>query len=132
MRINHQRFLKDFLVAFASITLAATWSGQALAQANSQGPIKLVVPFAPGGGVDIAARLIGKQLSSNLGTTVIVENRAGASGTVGGKAVQTAAADGQHCCSPPLPMSWQKKFLSQRLTIRWQIFKRLHGLQKRH
>ncbi len=95
MRINHQRFLKDFLVAFASITLAATWSGQALAQANSQGPIKLVVPFAPGGGVDIAARLIGKQLSTNLGTTVIVENRAGASGTVGGKAVQTAAADGQ-------------------------------------
>ena len=56
--------------------------------------IKIIVPFAPGGGVDSAARLLGRQLQIDLGVSVIVENRAGASGTVGGKAVQNAAADG--------------------------------------
>lgn len=59
------------------------------------GPIKLIVPFAPGGGVDTAARLIARQLQVNTGVAVIVENRAGGSGTVGGKAVQMAAPDGQ-------------------------------------
>lgn len=54
----------------------------------------IVVPFAAGGGVDSAARLLGEQLRKQLGMTVIVENKAGASGTIGGKAVQTAAADG--------------------------------------
>jgi tripartite-type tricarboxylate transporter receptor subunit TctC len=68
---------------------------QAQPAAPVTGPIKLIVPFAPGGGVDTAARLVARQLQANLNQTVIVENRAGASGTVGGKAVQTAAADGQ-------------------------------------
>jgi tripartite-type tricarboxylate transporter receptor subunit TctC len=59
------------------------------------GPIKFIVPFAAGGGVDTAARLIAKQLGTNLGVAVIVENRAGGSGTIGGKAVQIAPPDGQ-------------------------------------
>ncbi len=57
-------------------------------------PLKIVVPFAAGGGVDAAARLLGTQLSKQLGVTVIVDNKAGGSGTIGGKAVQTAPADG--------------------------------------
>lgn len=56
--------------------------------------IKLVVPFAAGGGVDQAARLLGRQLQTDLGVPVIVENKAGASGTIGGKAVQISPADG--------------------------------------
>jgi len=56
--------------------------------------LRLIVPFAAGGGVDSAARLLGTQLQKQLGVTVVVENRAGGSGTIGGKAVQTAAADG--------------------------------------
>lgn len=59
------------------------------------GPIRMIVPFAPGGGVDSAARLLAKQLGTNLNTAVIVENRPGANGSVGGKFVQTSAADGQ-------------------------------------
>lgn len=59
-----------------------------------EGTLKLVVPFAAGGGVDQAARLLGRQLQTDLGVSVIVENKAGASGTIGGKAVQTAAPDG--------------------------------------
>ena len=57
-------------------------------------PIKIVVPFAAGGGVDAAARLLGTQLQKRLGVNVIVENKAGASGTIGGQAVRTAPADG--------------------------------------
>lgn len=59
-----------------------------------EGTLKLVVPFAAGGGVDQAARLLSRQLQTDLGIAVIVDNRAGASGTVGGKAVQMAAPDG--------------------------------------
>lgn len=61
---------------------------------TSNAPLKLIVPFVAGGGVDVSARLIAKQLQTNLGVTVVVENRPGASGTVGGKAVQGAAPDG--------------------------------------
>lgn len=56
--------------------------------------LRLVVPFAAGGGVDSAARRLADELRKQLGVTAIVENRAGASGTVGGRVVQTAAADG--------------------------------------
>ncbi len=59
------------------------------------GPIRMVVPFAPGGGVDSAARLVARQLGTNLNVSVLVENRPGANGSVGGKVVQTAAPDGQ-------------------------------------
>lgn len=75
--------------------VAGTWP--ALAQAafpEKDKQLKIVVPFAAGGGVDAAARLLGTQLQKQLGITVIVENKAGGSGTIGGRAVQTAPADG--------------------------------------
>ena len=57
--------------------------------------VRIIVPFAAGGGVDSVARLLANQLHTQLGgVSVIVENRAGANGAVGGKAVQTAPADG--------------------------------------
>ena len=56
--------------------------------------LRLVVPFAAGGGVDNAARQLAEQLRKQLGLTVIVDNKAGASGTIGGNAVKTAPADG--------------------------------------
>jgi tripartite-type tricarboxylate transporter receptor subunit TctC len=57
-------------------------------------PIKMIVPFAAGGGVDSAARLVAKQLGTNLNVPVIVENKPGANGSVGGKFVQSANPDG--------------------------------------
>lgn len=79
----------------AMLALSALSLAPALAQGKfPEGAIKLIVPFAPGGGVDSAARLISRQLQTDLGVTVLVENRAGANGTIGGKSVQTAAADG--------------------------------------
>jgi tripartite-type tricarboxylate transporter receptor subunit TctC len=59
------------------------------------GTIKLIVPFAAGGGVDNAARLIAKQMQANLNVSIMVENKPGASGTIGAKFVQASTPDGQ-------------------------------------
>jgi tripartite-type tricarboxylate transporter receptor subunit TctC len=60
----------------------------------SQQPIKLIVPFTPGTGYDTIARALAPVLSDKLGTSVVVENRPGASGTLGAASVARAPADG--------------------------------------
>jgi tripartite-type tricarboxylate transporter receptor subunit TctC len=68
----------------------------AIAQARKIGdrPIRIVVPFAPGGGVDVFARLISEKLRRTHGLTIVVDNRAGANGSIGGNAVRNAEPDG--------------------------------------
>ena len=64
------------------------------AQTYPDKPIKLVVPYAPGGGTDLTARLIAKMLSTSLGQPVLVENKAGAGGIIGQEYVARSSADG--------------------------------------
>ena len=79
------------LLAFA--LLAA--SGTALAQdAWPSRPVRLIVPFAPGGSTDVVARMLGQKLSALWNQPVVVENRAGAGGNVGADAVAKAPGDG--------------------------------------
>jgi tripartite-type tricarboxylate transporter receptor subunit TctC len=84
--------LKKKMLSIALLTATAFASAQTK---FPDGTIKLIVPFAAGGGVDNAARLIAKQMQSNLNVSIVVENKPGASGTIGGKFVQTSAPDGQ-------------------------------------
>jgi tripartite-type tricarboxylate transporter receptor subunit TctC len=69
-------------------------AGPAAAQDNPSRPLRLVVSFPPGGGVDAVARLFADKMSALLGQTVVVENRGGASGIIAGKQVAGAEPDG--------------------------------------
>jgi tripartite-type tricarboxylate transporter receptor subunit TctC len=66
----------------------------AAAQPYPNRPIRMIVPFTPGGPVDLAARIVGQHLPRLLGQSVVIENRAGAAGSLGAKAVATAEPDG--------------------------------------
>lgn len=86
--------LKHFLFAFAVLAALLDASPVALAADYPDKPIRIVVPYAPGGASDILARVIGQQLSENLKQPVVIDNRAGAGGTIGADQVAKAAADG--------------------------------------
>ena len=76
-------------------TAAALAAALAATQSRAEGaPIRLIVPFTPGTGIDLIARQIGPRLAERLGRPVIVDNRAGASGNLGTEAVVRASADG--------------------------------------
>jgi tripartite-type tricarboxylate transporter receptor subunit TctC len=69
----------------APLALAQTWPAK---------PIRLMVPFPPGGSTDIVARIVAQKLSEKLGQSIVVENRGGAGGTLGTATVAKAAPDG--------------------------------------
>lgn len=83
------------LLLVAALPLVALLSaGPAAAQAWPERPVRLVVPFPPGGGADVAARTYAERLSGLLGQPVVIDNRPGASGNIGAELVAHAAADG--------------------------------------
>jgi tripartite-type tricarboxylate transporter receptor subunit TctC len=90
MKLPRRRFLH---LAAAGVALPAT-ARFALAQGYPSRPVRLIVPFGPGGGTDIVARLIGQWLSERLGQQFVIENRPGAGGNLGTEAVVRAPPDG--------------------------------------
>ena len=82
--------LRRALLALA-LPLAA---GAAFAQAWPAKPITLIVPFPPGGPTDVASRIVAQKMSAALGQNIVIDNRSGASGTVGAAAAARAPADG--------------------------------------
>jgi len=82
------------LCALAAISAVLSLAGGVEAQAYPDRLIKMVVPYPPGGPIDTTARLVVQRLGPILGQTVIIENRAGAGGALGTKAVAGAEPDG--------------------------------------
>jgi tripartite-type tricarboxylate transporter receptor subunit TctC len=84
-RLIHRFVLASLFSLWATVSLAQPWPAK---------PIKVVVNFPPGGAADQIARVIGQPLSEALGQPVVIENRAGANGNLGGEAVAKSAPDG--------------------------------------
>jgi tripartite-type tricarboxylate transporter receptor subunit TctC len=80
-----------FRLGTAALALAAA---SASAQPFPAKPVRMVVPFAPGGGVDVTARILAQQLTQRAGHSFLVENRTGASGIIGTEYVAKSAPDG--------------------------------------
>src|SRR6516165_2586802 len=90
MKLPRRRFLHLLIGAAA---LPAIWR-MAWAQAYPSRPARLIVPFAPAGGADTIARLMGQWLSERLGQPFIIENRPGGGANIGTEAVVRASPDG--------------------------------------
>ena len=88
------RHRRDVLKLAASATLVSTLPRAAWAQAYPSRPIKLVVGFAPAGGQDILARLLGNWLSERLGQQIVIENRPGQAASIAAEAVVRSPPDG--------------------------------------
>ncbi len=86
-------FLKWAMIALMQ-AYALCAAAPALSQQYPARPIRFIVPFPPGGTVDITARILQPKLSERLGQPIIIENRGGAGGTVGSEAVAKSAPDG--------------------------------------
>ncbi len=80
------------LVAVAALALAG--AGAALAQSYPAKPVRVIVPFPAGGGIDFVARALSPKMTEYTGQSFVVDNRSGASGTIGTEAVAKAAPDG--------------------------------------
>jgi len=98
MKLERARTLRIFVLAVCALA-----AGAAAAQPYPAKPIRLVVPFAPGGASDVLARLVGQKLAERLGQPVVVENKPGAATTVGAAEVARAPADGYTLMLAPAP-----------------------------
>jgi tripartite-type tricarboxylate transporter receptor subunit TctC len=92
--MNHRPSLSKCLRRSLAVILAALAPHLALAQAYPAKPIRVIVPFPPGGSVDTVARLLSPRLGESLGQQLVIENRSGASGNIGMEQAARAAPDG--------------------------------------
>ncbi len=81
------------LLAILSL-LATVFMGNAVAQQYPERPIRLIVPFPPGGNVDVFARVLYREVESVIGTNFVIDNRGGANGLIGADAVNNATPNG--------------------------------------
>jgi tripartite-type tricarboxylate transporter receptor subunit TctC len=85
---------RSCLLQIAGAVAGLVLGGAAFAQAWPVKPVRVIVPFAPGGGTDIQARLLAKNFHESMGQTFVVENRAGAGGIIGAELAVRSPADG--------------------------------------
>lgn len=101
MKLNQSNRLAALARALGFAALAAAALAQPVAHAADDfpsKPLRMVVPFSPGGSTDVIARLVAREMSKQLGQTVVVENKDGASGAIATDFVAKAAPDGYTMC----------------------------------
>ena len=127
MKITNHLFVKSFFLFLAVLMISST------AQAQSDKPLTLVVPFPPGGSTDITARTIQSKLAERIGRPVVIENRPGAASQIATQHVAKAAPDGNtllisfdnHSINPivkpKLPYDTFKDFVGVSLLVRFPL-----------
>ena len=85
---------KFFFATVSAVACCAFFGPAHAADVYPNKPVRLVVPYSPGGGSDVVARIVGQKLTEALGQTFVIDNRAGAAGMVGTDLVANAPADG--------------------------------------
>ncbi|MES1977736.1 MAG: tripartite tricarboxylate transporter substrate binding protein [Pseudomonadota bacterium] len=93
-KLNKRSVLKALVTALGAASLVAVTMGSAQAQGFPAKPVRLVVPFPAGAATDLAARVVGQQLSAVLGQPFVVDNKPGAGGSIAAMEVIRAAPDG--------------------------------------
>lgn len=91
---NTKTTRRMFVMALAGVAMAGLGQPAVASGSYPEKPITLVVPFPPGGTSDVVGRILAEALSQELGQTVLVDNRGGAGGTIGTRAVASATPDG--------------------------------------
>lgn len=122
----HKTFRRSTLITLAAGTLAAwmPWAVQAQGDAYPTRPVKIVVPYSPGGTTDTVGRIVAEELGKELKQPFIIDNRAGAGGSIGSIAVANSPADGYtllisgpgsnafaHALTPSLPYDSNRDFV---------------------
>lgn len=127
MKFTNHLFVKSFFLFLAVLMISST------AQAQSDKPLTLVVPFPPGGSTDITARTIQSKLAERIGRPVVIENRPGAASQIATQHVAKAAPDGNtllisfdnHSINPivkpKLPYDTFKDFVGVSLLVRFPL-----------
>src|SRR5271165_3917082 len=100
--------------AVAIVMASVAWlAAPAIAETYPTRPIRVIVPYAPGGATDIVARMVGQRLSEVVGQPVVIENRPGGMENIGVRACAEAAPDGYTLCLPT-----QQSIVYNELTMR--------------
>lgn len=109
--------MKKLIISMALATLPWAIPTIVKAQSYPEKQIKLVVPYPPGASTDSLGRMVAQKISVAMGQTVVVDNRAGASGNIGSEVVAKSAPDGYTFCwarmqhMPPICTWWQTRHL---------------------
>ncbi len=97
-------FLMKFIRSFGSVILAWSFALNAAAQTFPAKIVRMIVPYAPGGSVDVLARMVAPKLAESMGQQVVVDNRPGASGNIGTELAVRAPADGYTILLVTIPL----------------------------
>jgi tripartite-type tricarboxylate transporter receptor subunit TctC len=88
------RSILAFAFGLSACVGMAAWATEARAETYPSRPVKLIVPFPPGGPTDVQARIVAQEMSKTLGQQIVIDNRGGAGGSVAAQAAATSAPDG--------------------------------------
>jgi tripartite-type tricarboxylate transporter receptor subunit TctC len=114
--------MRKILSGLTFLLAAVAFAPAAHAQDYPDKPVKIVVPFPPGGGADNVARIVSEKLQAKWGQPIIIENRPGATGNIGSDSVFRSAPDGYTLLMTPAPPLVINKILYTKLTFNPDAF----------